>query len=352
MHSYDVIVVGGGVIGGAISYYLSKQGVRVLAVEQRTLGYGASSKAAGMLAVEAEYQPDHPLYDLAMESRRQLKELAQLFLDELGIDIGFEQNGMLLLGSKGSLTLEDMRELEPKLRTKEAGVHYEEGAQIRSKQLTLAYWRAAIANGVEVLEQTDVKRLLMKEGRVCGIETSSQKFYADTVIVASGVASSELLPGLCPLLPVKGEIISVTTEKRLLQRTIYARDCYLVPKGENELLIGATSYPGDGTEGVSLEGVMGLLARATALVPELAKAKWNETWSGVRPRTFDDLPYIGRHPEIQGLVMATGHYRNGMLLSAITGQLVSDLVWNNRVPEALAPVSPERRGVVEHGLAY
>jgi glycine oxidase len=126
--------------------------------------------------------------------------------------------------------------------------------------------------------------------------------------------------------PVKGECFSVRTPKPLLKKTLFSPGCYIVPKAGGRLVVGATVVPNSYDRKVSLSGLAELMDRARGLMPLLGDAEWEKAWSGLRPQTADGLPYIGKVPTVEGLYTACGHYRNGILLSPITGSVMADLI--------------------------
>jgi glycine oxidase len=138
------------------------------------------------------------------------------------------------------------------------------------------------------------------------------------------------------LYPVKGECFSVRTEKPIINTTIFSdKRCYLVPKQNGEIYIGATMVENTFDTKVTPRGIATLLERATQLVPQLKDAAWERVWAGIRPQTGDGIPYLGEHPSWKGLFVAAGHFRNGILLSPITGKLVADLLAGSQLDEKL-----------------
>ncbi|HEY1216692.1 MAG TPA: FAD-dependent oxidoreductase, partial [Bryobacteraceae bacterium] len=201
--------------------------------------------------------------------------------------------------------------------------------QVEAPLLAQAFAQAARMLGANVQEFAQVQRLLTEQGKVVGVMTSDGPIYGDRVIVASGTWSGQLLAGVgieLPVYPVKGECFSVLTQKPVLSKTLFTPGCYIVPKAGGRLLVGATAQPGSYDRKVSLAGLAELMERAKLLMPSIGEAEWEKAWSGLRPQTPDGLPYIGKVPEVEGLYAAYGHYRNGILLSPITGKAMADLI--------------------------
>jgi len=357
--SYDTVVVGGGVIGSSIAFQLAKRGARVLMLEKERIAGQASGAAAGMLGAQSEFSSDSPVIPLALKSRAMFPELAEELRELTGIDIGLVQKGLIKIAfsneeveaiqqhyqfwkSHGStvqwLTLSGLRELEPYVTGEVAGAMYlPDDGQVRADDLSLAFAKAASVYGVEIKQCTDVVSFVTKGGRIQGVVADSDTIYSDVVVVAAGAWSANLLKKVnlnLKMYPVKGECFSVITDIPLLQATIFAQNgCYIVPKKGNRLLIGATSIPKSFDKKVTVSGIYSLLERAQALVPKVKEAHWERAWCGIRPQTDDGLPYIGEHPQYKGLWVATGHYRNGILLSPITGVLLADLIEGKRNEE-------------------
>ena len=197
----------------------------------------------------------------------------------------------------------------------------------------------------QLYDYTEVLNIRSEDG-IHLVDTTNGTFAAGAVVIAAGAWTARLgaMIGLpLAMYPVKGECLMVRTQAPLLRTTIFAKNgCYIVPKRGNQLLIGATSTPETYDGRVSAGGVLSLLHRATALVPDIQQAEWIKTWGGIRPQTKDGLPYIGEHPERQGLFVAAGHYRNGILLCALTGRLMADLVERKETGIDLSPFSLTR----------
>jgi glycine oxidase len=349
---YDVAIVGGGIIGCSIAFQLAKRHLSVVVVEKERMVSQASSAAAGMLGAQSEFASDHPLIPLALKSREMFPQLADELKELTGIDIGLlklafterEENELQQQyefwkrfdSNVRWLTINELRELEQNVTEEVAGAMYiPNDGQVRADDLSLAFAKAASAYGAELREYTEVISLVTENDRVCGAITNRGTIDANIVIVAAGAWSARLLKqtGLeLHMYPVKGECFSVITEQPLLEATVFAKNgCYIVPKKENRLLIGATSTPNMFDKQASVQGIYRLLERAQQIMPKLAEAKWEKAWAGIRPQTGDGLPYIGEHPCYRGLWAATGHYRNGILLSPITGVLLAELITEEKV---------------------
>jgi glycine oxidase len=351
----EIIVIGGGLIGGSIAYHLAKKGIRVLLLERDRIALGASSAAAGMLGAQSEMLESGPLFDLARRSRAMFPQLAKELREMCGIDIGLVQRGLLKVAITPEqaeecqrmmafqlqageaaewLTPKEAKEMEPCLTDSIEGAMYIPGdGQVSAPELAAAYIHAASLLGAVIRENVAVHSLRLTGNKITGVVTDEGPLDCDRVVVAAAIHGNQLLAhtGLnINVFPVKGECFSVTTPAPLLTSTVFADGCYLVPKRRGRLVIGATMIEGAYDRSVSIEGLSQLMSRACALVPAIASARWETAWAGLRPQTIDGLPYLGDTEQFEGLFIASGHYRNGVLLSPVTGELMAELITGNR----------------------
>ncbi|MDD9266817.1 glycine oxidase ThiO [Paenibacillus sp. GCM10023248] len=350
-HTSSVIIVGGGVIGASIAYYLAKRGRSVTLLERGRLGTEASAAAAGMLGAQSEMEDTGPLFRLARVSRAMFPQLSEELRSLTDIDIGLVREGLLNV-ALSDVQEEELRaraklqraagqraewlsaaaaaELEPALsRSTRGALYLPDDGQVEAPKLAAAFAQAARALGAKLREFAQVQGLLTERGRVVGVMTSEGPLHSEQVVVAAGTWSGHLLAGIgvdLPVYPVKGECFSVLAGKRELHKTLFTTGCYIVPKAGGRLLVGATVVPNSYDRKVSLAGLADLMERARGLMPAISAAEWETAWSGLRPQTPDGLPYIGRVPQYEGLYAACGHYRNGILLSPATGQAMAQLM--------------------------
>lgn len=368
MRIYDQIIVGGGVIGCSIAYRLAKEGLHVAVIDGRRAGQ-ASTAAGGMLGAQNEFEKENPLLDIALESRKMFADLQEELLSETGIDIELRKAGLMKTAAEEKereelldqyhflrqrdpsikwLEAEEVPEVEPCMTDQTAGaIFLEKDHQVKAPLLAKALLQAAVHSGVDLYEETQVNRLLIQQGRIVGVSTSAGHLHAAQVVVAAGAWTSELLvdTGLSlPVIPVKGECLSIRLPDDAPVKTVFAVDgCYIVPKRNREMLIGATSLPNSFDTTVTAGGIRSLLERAARLIPVLDQGEISRTWCGVRPQAADRLPVMGSHPFVEGLHICTGHYRNGILLSPITGILMKEYISGcEKTEELLAPFAPGR----------
>ncbi|GGE33252.1 glycine oxidase ThiO [Pullulanibacillus camelliae] len=347
---FDAIVIGGGVIGCSIAFHLSKLNKKVLLLERNQIGCEASSAAAGMLGVQAELEAGDPLFESARLSREMFPSIASELRELTHIDIELIHNGQLKLAEDEGqvealkalaewqrsigedavwLDRDALLRLEPCLSEHIYGaLYFPKEGHVYAPRLTQGFAKAAALLGTKIREYCHVQNLLISNEEVQGVHTNTGDYYSDAVIVATGAWSNQWLPEKLQqgLYPVKGEAFSLTTHYPLIKRTIFTKGCYIVPKRGGELYVGATMKAHTFEKSVSLEGLSTLMNKVQALLPVINTATMQHFWSGIRPMTQDGLPYLGEHPKAKRLFVATGHYRNGILLSPITGKLMAELV--------------------------
>lgn len=371
--SADVIIVGGGIIGCSIAYFLRKQGAEVIVLEKGDIGAQASSAAAGLLA------PIRPLSQSDQFKAFQLAGLARFssFVPELeatsGVTVSYEQTGTLRLLPTEKLdavqawaevwrragyhievlTPEEVYKCEPLLSPGLLGaVTIAEEAQVVPAQLVQACAQAALHLGAHLYAHTEVVALQRSEtgSRITGIWTEhGDLLTCNQLVIAAGAWSA-----LCgtwlgltfPIRPVRGELIAVRQPSSPVRHIIFDEgivdeDIYIAPKPNRTVVIGATKADVAFDTSVSAGGALHLLQVATQLLPALAHCSIQRMWAGLRPKTLDARPLLGPIPSWENVVIASGHGGFGVLLSAITGETVAELVITGRVPEAIRPFVPK-----------
>jgi len=367
--SYDVVIVGGGVIGLCCAWRLAQSGAKTVVLERAEPPAGATRVAAGMLAPIGELAFGEP------ELLRMTIAAAEIYPDfiaeleaaaELGT--GFTRHGALhvaldrdeaselrrvhdLQRSLGLgaewLPPRRCRELEPGLTPSfNGGVHAPDEAAIDPRRMTAALLAALAGAGAEVRSGADVVAPLLAGERLVGVRTGGgDELLADHVVLATGAwAGAEgWLPEEArpPVRPVKGEILELRSPdgQPPCERIVASERVYLVPRPDGRLIVGATTEERGFDATVTAGGVHELLREAYRLLPDVAEMELVESMAGLRPGTPDNLPLIGPG-ELDGLVLACGHYRNGILLAPLTGAAVAGLVAGAELPESLAAAAP------------
>lgn len=359
----DVAIIGGGAIGCSVAYHAARQGAHVVLLEAERLGSGSSGARAGMLSGQGEAEPAGPLLDLMLLGRDRHKALSEGLYEETGIDPGYVWAGALKTatdevseenlcevfrsqraeGLKACwLTGEDARELEPALSPEVvAGLYLPDDGQVNPPQLVQALARGAALNGAEISEATRVAGFIHEDNRVTGVRTGRGDVFADVVVVAGGALSgllSEQLGLSLPLFPVKGQMLITNMWPSPIKANVWdTENIYVVPKKDGRVIIGATEEPGVHDRRTTLGGVEKLSQAAVGLVHRLSEALFTDTWGGLRPGTPSGLPILGPVENLEGLLMATGHFRNGVLLSVVTGEIIGALAIGEEPPIDISP---------------
>jgi glycine oxidase len=374
----DVIVVGGGVIGMAIAWRCAQRGYSVLVVDPSP-GAGASRVAAGMLAPVTElHHGEEELLQLNLLSARRYPSFVQELENAGGSSVGYRTEGTLAVAldaddravlsdlhafqaSLGldveTLSAREARRLEPMLDPRIRGaLHVRSDHSVDNRRLGEALLAAAQAAGVRVVRQR-ADQLIHGEDGVRGIRAGGTRYDASTVVLATG-AWSRTIAGLADDLlprvrPVKGQILRLRTPPSygsVLTRTVrgFVRGSgvYLVPRADGEIVVGATVEERGFDETVTAGAVYELLRDARELVPAVTELSVTEVAAGLRPGSPDNAPLIGP-TMVPGLILAAGHYRNGILLAPVTADLVAELITTGALPEAGAAFSPARFDRIE-----
>lgn len=362
----DVIIVGGGVIGCSIAWRLAQTGLKVTVLERRRVGCEASRAAAGMLSPQGESQTPGPFFDLCLRSRSIYRDFAKELNDASGIDVEYKDEGTLFVVLKGEddaehtrwakwqleaglplehVSADELRKIEPAVtESATRAIFLPEEHQVENRRLMDALEIAVKRAGVELIEGTEVTALSTDHGRITGVVCGSQRHESGTVVVAAGAWSSRLLEptGLyVKVIPVRGQMIAVKGGTWPIDRVLHSSDVYIVPRGDGRILIGATVENVGFQKAVTVDAIEHLLSAAVRLVPSMSDLEIIETWSGLRPDTVDHLPIMGPSG-LGNLLLATGHFRNGILLAPITAELMSKVILNGCVPNELEPFAVDR----------
>ena len=352
MESYDVIVAGAGIIGCSIARELARRGLRVLALDRQEPGKEASWAAAGMLTPAAESSEALALVAFAKASLALYTEFIEQVEQTSGRKIDYRRDGALevffgdaaeerlrawlaALRSAGfqpePLTAADLLRMEPALATDAAAGAYlaDEGA-VDNRLLAAAVAEAARREGVDLRAGAEVTRFLCPGGRVTGIETRNERFSARHVVLAAGCYTGQIEGAgrYAPMVPARGQMVALRPAN-LPVRHVVLGPAYLVPRADGRLLVGATVERVGFVKAVTPEGITRLLGDAVRMFPALAAAPIVETWCGLRPDTPDHLPILGP-TDVEGLWLATGHYRNGILLAPATARALADWITEGR----------------------
>jgi glycine oxidase len=376
MKSWDVIIVGGGIIGLSLSIELRKKGATVLVVERGEPGREASHAAGGML-VDCAIETPAALQPLARASARMYPEFVHELQVESGMNVDLRDQGTLL-----SLSLEhirhpgltatplspaDLSELEPALVSltpnQELDLKHDDldaveismaldashptfyflkERSVDPRALTAAALKAAKHRGVDFSSGDPVTTVNQEDGRVVGVTTTKTMFHAPKVVNCAGAWSGQIAPYAFPTRPVKGQMLCLISPSRdLLKHVIRSSAVYLIPRSDGRILVGATVEEAGFDKRTDVATIQRQHRAAIALVPELRSAKILEDWAGLRPGTPDSLPILGA-TSTPGYFAATGHFRDGILLAPITAYIMAKVIEGEDPGHDLAAFSPAR----------
>lgn len=345
-----VMIIGGGVIGLSIARQLSKAPYHISIIDRSTPRMNASYAAGGMLGAQNEFFEDTPLYRLAMESRALMPDIARQLYRDTGIDIEFQSHGLIKIATNK----QDIAEIQQQysfLKRDDHRIHWfsnaelhsmfphlslestaafkiQDDAQINANLYTQALTHSiSTQNNIHFSPHTEVLRIAQKsEGYE--IFTSKGTMYADILVIAAGAWSGKLLNNLGISIrthAVKGDVKLIETSFPLTQATLFnTNGCYIVPKKPNRYLIGATSEWDNWSTTNNKNNLKWLDDASQAMLPKLRHHRTVKTWTGIRPITTNEHPIMGKISD--SLYVATGHYRNGILLSPIVGDLMAKAI--------------------------
>jgi glycine oxidase len=364
----EVAIIGGGVIGLAVARALAQRGMRdVLVLERSSLGAEASSAAAGMLAPQAEADCGDDFFRLCCQSRDLYPAFAQSLNEETGINIELETSGTLYL----AFTEEDESELEKRYKWQaragleveklsadtakllepsisgsvRAALRFPRDTQVENRRLISALAAANEALGVRVLTGVSVDSLDIKRKGVSGIQTSRGFIACEKVVIASGAWTTQILNEALPdprVEPVRGQMVSFDATPQIARHVIYSPRGYVVPRRDGRLLAGSTTEHAGFDKRVTAAGVQSIVTSALEISPSIAALPLTSSWAGLRPRAADGLPVLGPCAEIAGVFYATGHYRNGILLTPVTAELLARAIVDEEISPPLEIFSPDR----------
>lgn len=363
----DCLIVGGGIIGLSLAYELSKSGMSIAVIEQGEWGGQASSAAAGMLAPLKEFAEPGPNLDLGMASLALYPEWAEELFHATGCNVQLSLDGLITVAMNEReieslrakfrwqqaagydvawLAGDQLRQAEPLLSPQaEAGIYSPGEGHVNNRMLLQALVFGCQQRGVELVQGAVVTELLTEaEGKVSGVATTLGKWYAEQTIITAGAWTgiiSSWLDVPMPVRPVRGQVAAVSSAGIPLRRVIFGTSGYIAPKKDGKIVIGATEDDAGFRREVTLAGLAGVLNGVLPYVPALHQAQFLQAWAGLRPATADGLPLLGPLPGWEGIALASGHFRNGILLSPITARLMAGWLTEKRL-EPLAPFLPGR----------
>lgn len=365
----DFLIIGGGVIGLSIARQLRRRGAgRITILERERLGMESSWAAAGMLAPQAEADQADDFFKLCSESNGLYPQFAAELQEETGVDIELDRTGTLYLAfneydseelrnrhkwqtaaglAVEVVSAEETKKREPLVSAEvRESLFFPEDGQVENRKVVEALAAFCRINDISVNEDTPAERIVVEGGRATRADTTNGTISAAHIILAAGAWSSLINIGEkklnVPVKPIRGQMISYTSQAGKFNHVIYSHRGYLVPRADGRVLAGATvedvGFDKQNTEA----GLRSLREAATEIAPALAGIEPSDRWAGLRPFAGDGMPVLGNVSEIKNLTIATGHYRNGILLAPITGKLVADQLIDGRRSPYLEIFGPDR----------
>lgn len=365
MSSPDAVIIGAGLIGYSVAWELRKAGLTVVVLERTEPGAEASTAAAGMLAPSSEVVDQPETLSLGLAS----KDLYPSFLAEVeqesGLTAAHREEGTLVVAlteaeakhldefvahaEKGKLeadplTPREVHKREPNLSDRiRKAVYLASDTQLDPRRLMQALLLAGRRRGIELRPGVAVTRVVTDAGRLLGVETKEGRIEAAVVVNAAGAWAGSIAgcERYAPTRPIRGQMAQIRRWPPAIQHVVRAQSGYLVPRADGRILIGSTIEDVGYDRRVTLEGVASLLNSARTLVPSLDAADFEGAWAGLRPDSPDHKPILGP-TDLGGLYIATGHYRNGILLAPITARLLRECIVDGKTPMVLSAFSPLR----------
>jgi glycine oxidase len=354
----DVLIAGAGIIGCSLALRLAEEKLSVLVLDRGQPGHEASWAAAGMLAPTSEHGQAAAEKELAEASAALYPSWIAKLEERIKEPLGYRSEGTLVVAFSAdeaghlaalpgeALTAAEARHREPALNERLVAARFLPGdRQVDNRRVLQALLVEAVAAGVEFRAGAPVVEWWIESGRMRGVRTAAgERLEAGAVVNALGGWAGTVPPlgrRFAPARPVRGQMLALQASPDFLRHVVRSPRGYLVPRQDGRLLVGSTMEEAGYDKSVTPAGLRGLLAAAVEIAPGVASLPFSDAWAGLRPDTPDHLPILGA-TEVKDYFLASGHFRNGILLAAITAELLTEVILGRPPRLALAPFSPLR----------
>lgn len=365
MSGYDVVIAGGGVIGGNIALELAEAGLKVGLYDAQEPGREASWASAGIISPAPENPEMISFVPMSLASARLYPEFVRRVEELTGVNVGYRKDGALDVVIDGNaaevlstvialhhgvglraeaLNTEKARQMEPALTEKmQAAIYREDEASVDTRAFTDGTLKAAQRKGVKIFARNGAKAIWTDGGKCKGLVLEKEKVEAKWTVIAAGCFSAKIegAAPYAPVFPAKGQMVAMRCESAEIRRVLWLEHTYIVPRDDGRIIAGSTIERTGFDHDVTAGGLRKILNETMKLVPGLQQARIQETWAGLRPDSPDHLPIIGP-TDVEGLLIATGHFRSGMLLAPITARLIREWVSKQKLSVDWERVSPMR----------
>ncbi|MES9945506.1 MAG: glycine oxidase ThiO [Candidatus Thiodiazotropha sp.] len=341
----ECLIVGGGIIGMLTANELHSAGMAVTLIEKGNPGRESSWAGGGIISPLYPWRYADSISKLAQWSQAYYPALAEMLIEAGGPDPEYLNSGLLILEPDDAdsavewserfhqplqvIDQQGIRECQPGLDTDaKTATWLPEVAQIRNPRLTKSLYHA-IRDKIEIRQQTQATDLLIEQDRVRGVKTPTGTIQADKVIICAGAWSGSLLSGILTppkIEPVLGQMIIFRHRPGEITRIVLHNDRYIIPRKDGRVLVGSTLEHRGFDKHTTEQAKQALAAFALAHFPSLSEAKIEHHWAGLRPGSPNGIPYIGPVPEINGLYLNAGHFRNGVVLGPASTRLMADML--------------------------